>query len=79
MPRGVRSGRPGQATLSAEGRSFTFDDLPAGTYEVQIYGPSMRVEDQPGAFQQKVIGRLSVKVEEGKEEKVTLGEADKAP
>ena len=68
-----------QATMSAEARSFTFDDLPAGTYEVQVYGPSTRIEGQPGAFQTKVIGRLSVKVEEGKEEKVSLGEAEKAP
>jgi hypothetical protein len=46
---------------------------------VQIYSKPMRVEEHPGAFTQKVIGRLSVKVEEGKEEKVELGEADKAP
>ena len=39
----------------------------------------MRAEGQPGSFQQKVIGRLSVKVEEEKEEKVSLGEAEKAP
>jgi hypothetical protein len=68
-----------QATPSVDAKSFIFDDLPAGKYEVQIYGKPMRVENQPGAFTQKVIGRVSVKVDEGREEKVELGEADKAP
>jgi protocatechuate 3,4-dioxygenase beta subunit len=68
-----------QATPSPDGKNFIFDDLPAGNYEVQIYSKPMRVEEHPGAFTQKVIGRVSVKVDEGKEEKVELGEADKAP
>jgi beta-lactamase regulating signal transducer with metallopeptidase domain/protocatechuate 3,4-dioxygenase beta subunit len=62
-----------QATVAGDGKSFTFDDLPAGRYEVQVYGPSERVEGSPGAFSTRVIGHKTITVEAGKEEKINLG------
>jgi beta-lactamase regulating signal transducer with metallopeptidase domain/5-hydroxyisourate hydrolase-like protein (transthyretin family) len=66
-----------RAVLAPDGKSFVIDDVPPGRYEVQVYGPAVRVEGQPGAFQQAVIGRKTVTLEEGQQEKVMLGEADR--
>src|SRR5207249_1676685 len=68
-----------RASLAADGKSFVIEDLPAGSYEVQVYGPSMRDKERPDAFQQKVVGLKPVTLEEGKEEKVALGEGDRTP
>jgi beta-lactamase regulating signal transducer with metallopeptidase domain/protocatechuate 3,4-dioxygenase beta subunit len=67
-----------QATLAADGKSFSVDDLVAGRYEVQVY-ESQRIEGRPGAFQTRVIARKTITVEAGKEEKVSLGAGELVP
>jgi hypothetical protein len=62
-----------QAKVAGDGKSFTIDDLPPGTYEVQVYGPAVRLPDNPGAFQTPLIGRRAVTIDEGKEEKIDMG------
>jgi hypothetical protein len=63
--------------LSADGKSFTADDLPPGDYEVQIYGRSIRSPKNDNSFQSNVLGRHNVTIEEGKSVRVELGAADK--
>jgi hypothetical protein len=65
-----------QAKIAADKKSFAFDDLPPGMYEVQVYGPAVRSPDNPNAFQTPVVGRRAVTIEEGKEESVDLGSRD---
>jgi RNA polymerase sigma factor (sigma-70 family) len=67
------------AKVAADGKSFTFEDLPPGTYEVQVYGPAVRQPNDPGAFQTPLIGRRSVTIDEGGEEKVEMGSGELVP
>jgi uncharacterized GH25 family protein len=66
-----------KAVLSADGKSFVMDGLPAGTYELQVFVPASRADGLAGASLS--LGHKSVTLEEGKEEKISLGEADRAP
>jgi RNA polymerase sigma factor (sigma-70 family) len=65
-----------RATVAADGKGFTIDDLPPGKYEVQIYGPAMRVPNRPAAFETQVIGRRTVMIEVGQQATVEMGAAD---
>lgn len=65
-----------QAKVAADGKSFTIDDLPPGTYEMQVYGPAVRVPNMPGAFQTPVVGRRAVMLAAGQEESIEMGTAD---
>jgi len=65
-----------EAALTPDKKGFVFDDLPAGAYEVQIY--NMERFGDKGGFTQKVLGRRSVTLEEGKEQKVELGAGELA-
>jgi beta-lactamase regulating signal transducer with metallopeptidase domain/uncharacterized GH25 family protein len=67
-----------QAKVAADKKTFVIDDLPAGDYEVQVYGPAVRV-NSPDAFQTPVVGRRPVSLVEGKEERISLGEGDRSP
>jgi hypothetical protein len=66
-----------QSSAAADKKSFTFDDLPAGNYELQVYGSRMFDENKPGAFTITVIARRSVTIEAGMELKVEMGERDR--
>jgi hypothetical protein len=66
-----------KAVLSADGKNFVMDGLPAGTYELQVFVPASRADLPAGSS--LGLGHKSVTLEEGKEEKVALGEADRAP
>jgi beta-lactamase regulating signal transducer with metallopeptidase domain len=68
-----------QAKVSADRKSFVVEDLPPGRFEIQVYGPPRRVEGQPGAIQQSVIGRQPVTLDEGKEAQVNLGQESAVP
>ena len=71
-------GRAYQAAVAADGKGFVIEDVPAGRYSIQVYGPALRTEDRPnGPFRSQIVGRKSVAVEEGKETKVELGEGDR--
>jgi beta-lactamase regulating signal transducer with metallopeptidase domain/5-hydroxyisourate hydrolase-like protein (transthyretin family) len=65
-----------QAKVAADGKSFTIDDLPPGTYEIQIYGPGVRSANDPNAFQTPVTGRRAVTIAEGTEEKTEMGSGE---
>jgi hypothetical protein len=62
-----------RATLSADGKSFVMDGLPAGSYVLAIYGLPARV-----ARREIALGHKSVTLDAGKEEKISFGEADRA-
>jgi protocatechuate 3,4-dioxygenase beta subunit len=62
-----------EAQVTADGKSFTFDDLPPGVYEIQVYGPAVRLPNAPGGFTTPVIGRRATMVEEGREERIEMG------
>jgi len=63
--------------VAADGKTFVIEDLPAGNFEIQVYGPSKRVEGQPNAVQNSVVGRRPVTLEEGSNVNVPLDEADR--
>jgi hypothetical protein len=67
------------AKVSDDGKSFDINDLPPGQYDVQIYGLSKRVPDQPDSFTQSVLASRSVTLKPGKIEKIEMGKADLAP
>ena len=63
-----------RATLSADGTTFTADDLPPGKYEVQVYGRYRRVEGaMPGMITNDVLARRPLTLTEGERGKVTIG------
>ena len=64
-----------KAVLSADGKSFVMDSLPAGTYELQVFGPASRADGLAGVSLSR--GRKPVTLEEGKEAKISLGDADR--
>jgi RNA polymerase sigma factor (sigma-70 family) len=64
-----------KAVLSADGKRFVMDGLPAGTYELQVFVPASGA-DGPAGFSLS-LGRKSVILEEGKEAKLELGAADR--
>jgi hypothetical protein len=64
------------AKFSADKKTFDVDDLPPGPYELQVYSTPIRLPDQPGAFQQRVIGKCSLTLKSGKVERVDLGKDD---
>jgi RNA polymerase sigma factor (sigma-70 family) len=68
-----------RATIAGNGKTFTIDDLPPGTYEVQVYGPAVRDANNPGAFQTPVVGRLAVTLAEGQEQQVEIGNGELVP
>jgi len=63
-------------SVRADGKRFTFDDLPPGSYEIHIYGPAVREPNNPGAFQTPVVGRRRITIGEGKEAEVEMGPAE---
>jgi uncharacterized GH25 family protein len=65
------------ATRSADGKSFVVEDLPAGRYTLQVFGPPKRVERGGGAFTQAVVAQKPLVLVEGKEERVTVDAADR--
>ena len=74
----VSSLRPLQATVAVDGKSFVIEDVPAGRYLIRVYGPALRSDDRPdGPLQTQIVGSKPVTVEEGKEEKVSLGTGDR--
>jgi beta-lactamase regulating signal transducer with metallopeptidase domain/protocatechuate 3,4-dioxygenase beta subunit len=70
------STRTFEVALAADGKSLVIDDLPAGEYQILVFGPPVRVEGQLGALVQ-TLGRKSISLAEGQEGKVVLGEADR--
>jgi RNA polymerase sigma factor (sigma-70 family) len=68
-----------QATISPDKKTFDIDDIPPGPYELQVYSTPIRLPDQPGAFQTKVIGKRSLNLKSGKVERVDLGKDDAVP
>jgi hypothetical protein len=64
-----------KAVLSADGKSFVMDGLPAGIYELLVFVPASGADVPAG--QSLSLGHKSVILEEGKEIKVKLGEADR--
>ncbi|OWK40921.1 M56 family metallopeptidase [Fimbriiglobus ruber] len=66
-----------QATLATDGKSYAADDLPAGKYEVQVYGASKRTEGRPGAITQSILARKTVTLVQGKELRVAVEAADR--
>jgi hypothetical protein len=63
--------------IAADRKSFTFDDIPPGSYHLTIHGPQARVPDNPDAFQSQVVGRRSLTLTEGVEQKIELGGSDR--
>lgn len=66
---GTRSFR---ATLAANGKTFTFADLPPGQYQLLVYGPYHRVEGRPGAVTNEILATQPVTVKVGATKTVTL-------
>jgi len=64
------------AKISPDKKTFDIDDIPPGPYELQIYSLPIRLPDQPGAFQTRVIGKRSLTLKSGKVERVDLGKDD---
>ena len=63
--------------ITADRKSFTFDDIPPGSYQLTIHGPQVRVPDNPDASQSQVVGRRSLTLTEGAEQKIELGSGDR--
>ena len=61
--------------MSADGKSFVIDGLPAGTHRLEIFSPEKPVQG-PGDFSH--LGGKSVTLEAGKEIRVSFAEADGA-
>jgi protocatechuate 3,4-dioxygenase beta subunit len=70
------SGHFFDAKISPDKKTFDIDDLPPGPYELQVYSTPIRLPDQPGAFQTRVIGKRSLNLKSGKIERVDLGKDD---
>jgi hypothetical protein len=73
------SGHFFDAKISPDKKTFDIDDLPPGPYELQVYGAPVRLPDQPGAFQTRVIGKRSLSLKSSKVERVDLGKDDLVP
>lgn len=67
-----------RATVAADGKSFTIDDVPAGNYEVQVYGQNKRLEGRSGAFETSVLAQRAVVLEAGSVVNVPIGNAERA-
>jgi beta-lactamase regulating signal transducer with metallopeptidase domain len=66
-----------RATVAADGKSFTVEDMLPGVYQIYVYGPSNRLPGKAGDFGPSSVGRLGVTLQEGQEAKVTLGVAER--
>jgi hypothetical protein len=73
------SGRWLFARPAADGKSFHFDDLPPGQYDVRLSGPSVRSRTDPETFIAPLIGRRQVTLPEPGEVRIELGIGDKLP
>ena len=72
-------GRFHRATVAADRASFAFEDLPAGEYELQVYGPLKRADGRPGMLTQAVLARRPVTLKEGERATIAVGPATPAP
>ncbi len=70
-------GRFFHAVVSADGKNFTVGDLPPGNYELQVYSPYERVKEHPGSLSCTVLAAKSLKLADGREERVSVGEGDR--
>ena len=62
------------AQVSADANSYEVRNVPAGRYELQVYGPTQRIDDH-GGIKTDVIRRESVQVTSGETLVVDLGAA----
>lgn len=70
-------GRYYRGVRSDDKKTFTFSDVAAGSYELQVYGRQEPVE-VPGGFRVTVVARKPLVLQEGQDIQVTVNVADKA-